>query len=130
MTPKPRPRFPWSNLRTIRLVLAVILVAGLHVGLAGTVVAQSRWTDIAINVVAALIVVKIALIAWAYSGVRRRRASKTPTTPDATEQQRISRPFREPISTRNPWAMDHCWLWPRRNRMITHAGPEADPTAS
>jgi hypothetical protein len=87
LTAKPRRGFPRRGLQTILLALAVVLVAGLHVGLAGTVVAQSRWTDIAINVVAALVVVKITLIVWAHSGVRRRRAAETLTTTDPNKEQ-------------------------------------------
>ena len=78
VTPKPRPSFPRSHLQTILLVLAVVLVIGLHVGLAGAVVARSRWTGVAINAVVALVVLKIALIAWARLATRRRNASKTP----------------------------------------------------
>jgi hypothetical protein len=78
MTPKPRRGFPRSTLQTILLTLAVVLVIGLHVGLAGTVAAESRWTGVAINLVVALVVLKIALIAWARVRIRRRRANKTP----------------------------------------------------
>src|SRR2546429_4334530 len=48
LTPKPRRGFARPGFQTILLALAVVLVAGVHVGLAGVVVAQSRWTDIAI----------------------------------------------------------------------------------
>lgn len=78
MTPKPRRRFPRSKLQTILLALAVVLVIGLHIGLAGAVVAQSRWTGLAINAVVALVVLKLALIAWARLATRRRRVTKTP----------------------------------------------------
>jgi hypothetical protein len=81
MTHKPGQVFPRSHVQTILLALAVVLVIGLHIGLAGAVVAQSRWTGVAINVVVALVVLKIALIAWARFATRRRRATKTPTTP-------------------------------------------------
>ena len=40
MTPKPRRGFPRPHLQTILLALAVLLAIGLHVGLAGTVVAD------------------------------------------------------------------------------------------
>jgi hypothetical protein len=82
VTPKPRRGFPRSHLQTILLALAVVLVLGLHVGLAGAVVARSRWTGIAVNVLVALVVLKIALIVWARFATRRRRATKTPTTPN------------------------------------------------
>lgn len=77
MTPKRRRGVP-SNLQTILLTLAVVLVIGLHVGLAGTVAADSWWTGVAINIVVALVVLKIALVAWARFRIRRRRATKTP----------------------------------------------------
>jgi hypothetical protein len=82
VTPQPRRGFHRPRLQTILLALAVVLVIGLHVGLAGAVVAQSRWTGFAINVLAALVVLKIALIAWTRFATRRRRATKTPTTPN------------------------------------------------
>ncbi|PWR15457.1 hypothetical protein DKT69_10810 [Micromonospora sicca] len=77
MTKKPRG-FPRSKLQAILLALAVVLVIGLHVGLAGAVVAESRWTGVAVNVVVALVVLKIALVALTRFGIRRRRATKTP----------------------------------------------------
>ncbi|GAA4568983.1 hypothetical protein GCM10023176_24540 [Micromonospora coerulea] len=79
-TPKPRRRFSRAHLQTILLALAVVGVIGLHVGLAGAVVAQSPWTGVATNVLVALIVLKIALVAVARHGIRRRRATKTPAT--------------------------------------------------
>lgn len=72
--PEPRRGFPRPHLKTILLTLAVILVVGLHVGLAGAVVAESRWTAAAVNVVAALVGLKIALVALARVGIRRRKA--------------------------------------------------------
>ncbi|MEU8274880.1 DUF2218 domain-containing protein [Microbispora bryophytorum] len=50
----------------------ILLVIGLHVGVAGTVVAESRWTAAAGDIVIVLIVVKIALITWARVRIRRR----------------------------------------------------------
>jgi hypothetical protein len=70
------PRRP--TLQTVLLALAVVLVIGLHVGLAGTVVANSRWTGIASNLVVAAIAAKIALTAWARYRIRRREAANTP----------------------------------------------------
>jgi hypothetical protein len=78
MTPKPRRSFPRSNLQTVVLALAVILVIGLHIGLAGTVLAESQWTGVAINVIAALVVLKIALAVGARFAFRHRRATKSP----------------------------------------------------
>jgi len=86
MTAKPRRRFPRPNRQTILLTLAVVLVVAVHVGLAGTVVAQSRWTGVALNVVAALAVVKIALVVWVRFRVRSRKATNTPTPTHRSEQ--------------------------------------------
>jgi membrane protein YdbS with pleckstrin-like domain len=58
----------------ILLVVAVLVVIALHLGLVGTIVANSRWTDMATNVVLALIALKVVLVAL----VRRRRTTKTP----------------------------------------------------
>jgi hypothetical protein len=88
---RPWRGFPRPSRQAILLALAVVLAIGLHVGLAGTVVARSRWTGIAVNVIAALVVVKIALVAWAHFGVRRSRATttapRTATTPETPEQR-------------------------------------------
>ncbi|MFC5824162.1 DUF2218 domain-containing protein [Nonomuraea insulae] len=77
-TPIRRRSFLRSNLKTILLGLAVVLIIGLHVGLAGTVVAESAWTGVAANVVIALVVLKVALIALARFGFLRRKAARTP----------------------------------------------------
>jgi membrane protein YdbS with pleckstrin-like domain len=55
-------------------VVAVVLVIALHLGLVGTIVANSRWTGMATNVVLALIALKVVLVVL----VRRRRTTKTP----------------------------------------------------
>jgi hypothetical protein len=68
------------NLRTILLALAVILIIGLHVGLAGAAVASSRWTGMATNLIVALVLLKIVFIGLARLGIRRRRSAK-PTDP-------------------------------------------------
>jgi hypothetical protein len=67
-----------SNLQTILLTLAMVVIIGMHVGLAGTVAANSVWTGMATNVVVALVLLKVALIALARFGIRRRKAAKTP----------------------------------------------------
>jgi threonine/homoserine/homoserine lactone efflux protein len=87
MKPEPRQGFPRPRRRTILLAVAVVLAIAVHIGLAGTVVAQSRWTDIAVDAVAALIALKIALIAWTHLRARRRKATTAATTPDAAEQR-------------------------------------------
>ncbi|MEU4223192.1 DUF2218 domain-containing protein [Nonomuraea sp. NPDC026600] len=66
-----------ANLQAILLAAAVVVIIGLHVGLAGTVVANSAWTGMAANVVVALVVLKVAFIALARFGLRRRKAAKT-----------------------------------------------------
>jgi hypothetical protein len=63
-------------LQTVLLALAVVLVIGVHIGLLGTVVADSPWTGIASNLVVAAVVAKVALIAW----VRYRRRRKSADT--------------------------------------------------
>ncbi|RZU71726.1 hypothetical protein EV384_0056 [Micromonospora kangleipakensis] len=73
-----RRGFPRSHLQTAVLALAVVLVVALHVGLAGSIVAESRWTGLAANVVVALVALKIALIAVARFKIRQRRATKRP----------------------------------------------------
>ncbi|WP_084369476.1 DUF2218 domain-containing protein [Microbispora sp. ATCC PTA-5024] len=76
LTPTHQRGFPRSKLQSILLALAIVVVIALHVGLAGTVVAESLWTGAAVNIVLALIVMKIALFAWARIGTRRRRSIK------------------------------------------------------
>ncbi|MEU6428517.1 DUF2218 domain-containing protein [Microbispora sp. NPDC046973] len=76
-TASPRRAISRSNLQTILVALAILLVIGLHVGVAGTVVAESRWTTAAVNIVVALIVLKIALITWARFRIRRREGVRT-----------------------------------------------------
>lgn len=78
MTATPRRGLPRTNLYTVLLALAVVLVIGLHAGLAGAVVAHSPWTRVATNIVIALVLLKIALIALARYGIRRRRATSMP----------------------------------------------------
>jgi hypothetical protein len=66
------------TLHTVLLALAAILVVGVHVGLVGTLAANSAWTGIAGNLVVAAIAVKLALIGWARYRTRRRTAAKIP----------------------------------------------------
>lgn len=73
-----RRSFPRSHFQSAVLALAVVLVIALHVGLAGTIVAESRWTGLAAKVVAVLVAVKIALIAVARFKVRQPRVTKRP----------------------------------------------------
>lgn len=74
----PRRGLSGPRLQTILLVPAILLVIGLHVGMAGTVIAESRRTTAAADVVVVLIVVKIALITWARLRTRHRKAGRTP----------------------------------------------------
>ncbi|GAA0401853.1 hypothetical protein GCM10009530_62160 [Microbispora corallina] len=76
LTPTQQRGFPRSKLQSVLLALAVVVVIALHVGVAGTVVAESLWTGAAVTIVLALVVMKIALVAWARIGLRRRRSIK------------------------------------------------------
>lgn len=78
VTPKRARALRRSRLQILLLALGMVLVIAIHVGLAGRVVADFRWTGIASNVLAAAIVVKLALIAWARHRSRRRKAANTP----------------------------------------------------
>jgi hypothetical protein len=78
MTPQHRRGLRRPTLQTVLLTLAVVLVIGVHVGLAGSVVADSGWTGIASNLVVAAVVAKIAFIAWARCRIRRRKAADHP----------------------------------------------------
>ncbi|MEU8174972.1 DUF2218 domain-containing protein [Microbispora hainanensis] len=71
----PRRRISRPRLQTVLLASALLLVIGLHVGLAGTVVAESRWTAAAADVVIVLVVVKIALIMASADRLSTRRAA-------------------------------------------------------
>jgi hypothetical protein len=66
-----------ANRQTVLLALAIIVIIGLHIGLAGTAVANSRWTGMATNLIIALVLLKILLIGLARLHIRRRRAAKT-----------------------------------------------------
>jgi len=61
--------------QTLLLAAAAILAVVLHLGLAGTVLARSRWTGVAGDVLAALVVLKLAAIAWTRHTIRRRRST-------------------------------------------------------
>ncbi|HEY0697813.1 MAG TPA: DUF2218 domain-containing protein, partial [Micromonospora sp.] len=76
VAPRPRRGFSRFTLRAVLLALAVALVISLHLGLLGTVVAQSRWTGIAVDVVVALVALKIGLVLLARYGLRRVRAAR------------------------------------------------------
>jgi len=81
----PERRLRRRPLQVILLAAAAALAVAVHIGLIGTVAARSRWTGIALDVLAALIVLKIALIVGAHVGARRRAAA-APTAP--TDGQR------------------------------------------
>lgn len=66
-----------SRRHTVLIVVAVALLVGLHLGLAGTAVADSSWLGLAANVAVALVVLKVVLFALARARIRRRRASGT-----------------------------------------------------
>nr|WSX75520.1 DUF2218 domain-containing protein [Streptomyces sp. NBC_00899] len=70
----PHHRPVWARRRTVLIAVAVTVLLGLHLGLAGTVVADSSWTGMATDVAVALVALKVALFALA-RGLRRRRAT-------------------------------------------------------
>lgn len=76
--PKPWQRFPRSRRQIVLFAVAAVLVVGLHIGLASTVLADSWWTGTPVNVVLALVVLKITLVVVARFGIRRGRESKKP----------------------------------------------------
>jgi hypothetical protein len=55
------------------LVLAVALLLAAHLGLAGTIMAHSRWTGVAADVVAVLVVLKVVAIVVVRQRLRRSR---------------------------------------------------------
>lgn len=65
-----------SRRQTVLLSLAVLMVLGVHIGLAGTVVADSGWTGMATIIVVVVVALKLALIALARFGIRSRKAAK------------------------------------------------------
>ncbi|WP_279340610.1 DUF2218 domain-containing protein [Sphaerisporangium perillae] len=69
------PGWVRANLQTIVLVVAGALVLAVHLGLAGTILADSRWTGFAGNAVLAIVVLKVALIAVGRLRIHRRRAA-------------------------------------------------------
>ena len=73
-----------AHLQMALLVLTVLLIIGLHVGLAGAAMTDSRWTGIATDVLVALVLLKIALIVRARLLIRRRAAK----TPDPSQAKR------------------------------------------
>jgi hypothetical protein len=60
------------NLQAVLLSAAVLLIVGLHLGLAGTVVADSRWTGLAADLMMALVVLKIGLVVLVRIRLHRR----------------------------------------------------------
>jgi hypothetical protein len=67
-----------ADLKTIALAVAVLLVIALHLGPAGTILADSRWTGLATDAVLAIVVLKVAVIALVRLGIRRRKNIQTP----------------------------------------------------
>jgi hypothetical protein len=92
-TPAPAPALRRStaagvraNLQTVVLALAVLAVVAAHVGLAGAIVANSRWTGLAANAVLALVALKVVLIVLGRFGIRRRKHRTAPTAPTALDE--------------------------------------------
>jgi hypothetical protein len=67
------PRWAGGNITTAALVLAVALLLAAHLGLAGTITAHSRWTGLATDAVAVLVVLKVAAIVVVRQRIRRSR---------------------------------------------------------
>lgn len=63
-----------GRLQVVLLAVAAALVVALHIGLVGTIAADSKWTDVATNGIVALIALKIALLLLARVRIRRRKA--------------------------------------------------------
>jgi hypothetical protein len=70
------PARGWMRTHRTAIILsfAAVVVIGLHLGLAGALVAQSRWTGVATNTVLAVVLVKIAFVVAVRVGRRRRRS--------------------------------------------------------
>jgi hypothetical protein len=66
-------RWVRGNITTVVLVLAAVLLVAVHLGLAGAIVAHSRWTGVAASVVAALVALKVAAIVVVRQRFRRRK---------------------------------------------------------
>jgi hypothetical protein len=64
------------NPRTILLAAVAVLAIAVHLGLGGTVLANSKWTTGAVVIVLAIIAVKIALIIFGRRGIRHHTAAK------------------------------------------------------
>jgi hypothetical protein len=64
-----------AHLQIALLAMAVLLIIGLHVGLAGAAVADPRWTGIATDVMIALVLLKVIFIVRARLRVRRHAAT-------------------------------------------------------
>jgi len=90
---EPMPRRPrrtvagWvrANLVTVVVAIAVLLAVGLHLGLAGTIIAQSRWTGVAMNVVLVIAALKVAFVIVVRLVLRHRSG---PGQPDGTSTGR------------------------------------------
>lgn len=81
----PVSRSGWAVARWIRtnaqmIILAVVVlgVVAAHLGLAGAVVADSRWTGLVANVVVAIVLLKVVLVVLVRVGLRRHRSGAVP----------------------------------------------------
>jgi hypothetical protein len=66
-----------ANRQVIGLAAAAALAVALHLGLAGTILAESQWAGLATDVVLAIIALKVVLIVLARFGLRRRKAARS-----------------------------------------------------
>lgn len=71
-----------GDVRTVLIVAALVLTVALHLGLAGTVVADSKWTGPATDVVVALVALKIVLVVLGFRRHRNGQAQGASRTED------------------------------------------------
>ena len=57
---------------TVLLAVLAVLVAGVHLGLGGAVLADSRWTDLSLDIILAMVAGKILLAVLGRRMLRRR----------------------------------------------------------
>ncbi|MEV0399667.1 DUF2218 domain-containing protein [Actinoallomurus sp. NPDC050550] len=93
-----------SRRNTILLTALIVVAVAVHLGLGGTVLANSRWTSLSIDVVLAIVAGKILLVILGRHAFRRRHI------PHPGAHLRIRRPGHGP----------------NRDTLASHAAPEED----
>ena len=61
-----------SRRTTVLLAALAVLVAGVHLGLGGAVLADSRWTDLSLGIILAMVAGKVLLAVLGRRMLRRR----------------------------------------------------------